>query len=131
MAINPEILRRFTYVPPDEAAKEKHAQIRNAAITFASIIDETVPDGREKAEALTNVQNALMYANAAIATCKPTPAGEQRGPSFPELVAFVEDLGQRVSGLEDMALSFAEESDEEGAEPADGEIVIPVLTSES
>ena len=66
-----EIERRFTYVPPTSNRGALHEDIRAAHKALAHVLDDVLPDGREKALALTQLQDALMWSNAAIATCPP------------------------------------------------------------
>ena len=62
-----EIERRFTYHAPNEDQVRKYGSIRNMALAFAVMIDEEVPDSREKSLALTKLEEAVMHANSAIA----------------------------------------------------------------
>lgn len=63
-----DILHRFAYHPPkDEETKDLHATIRAACRLTAEEINESCPDGREKALAITKMEEAMMWANAAIA----------------------------------------------------------------
>jgi hypothetical protein len=41
--------------------------IRDRALNFAAFIEEKCPDSREKSLAITNLEQAVMWANAAIA----------------------------------------------------------------
>lgn len=58
---------RFVFHPATPATGPRHDAVRAAAIAFAERIAELVPDGRHRALALTAVQEAMMWANAAIA----------------------------------------------------------------
>ena len=44
-----------------------HADVRNRCRVLADFINVTVPDGREKSLAITNLEQAMFWANAAIA----------------------------------------------------------------
>lgn len=68
---SPEILRRFTFVPPTAETRPKYELLNKAFLEIAVLVDETTPEGREKALALTQLQDARMWANAAIATHQP------------------------------------------------------------
>lgn len=57
----------FIYHPPKEGQPELYQVIRARAKTFAHLIDELVPDGREKSLALTKLQETVMWANCGIA----------------------------------------------------------------
>lgn len=63
-----EINRRFDHHAPDEIKIQKHQIARATVKTAAQDFYEFLPEGREKALALTALQEALMWANAAIAT---------------------------------------------------------------
>lgn len=63
-----EINRRFLYKQSSPARVAVHESIRHEFAELAHKIDREVPNGREKALALTELQSALMWANAAIAT---------------------------------------------------------------
>jgi hypothetical protein len=62
-----EIVRRLGYhrATPTTAPIFEHN--RHLAIELAMEWDETLPEGREKACAQTSLQEALMWANAAVA----------------------------------------------------------------
>lgn len=67
MDIYSDLHNRFDYHPADQAKGEKHALMRSYCLALATSIQELVPDGREKALALTKVEEAMMWANAGIA----------------------------------------------------------------
>lgn len=56
----------FTYHAPTPEMQNKFPVIRGAARELAHIINELVPEGREKALAMTKLQEAVMWANAGI-----------------------------------------------------------------
>lgn len=62
-----ELENRYTYHPPTEAKKEKYEIIRSIAFAYATQLNELCPDGREKALALTKLDEVVFWANAAIA----------------------------------------------------------------
>lgn len=63
-----ELAHRFAYHPPaSDGAAAAHATVRDECGNLAGLIDELVPDGREKALAVTKLEEAMMWANAAIA----------------------------------------------------------------
>lgn len=64
---NVQIERAFTYHAPKEGQPEKFESIRLNAKHLAYRIDELCPSSREKALALTKLEEAVMWANAAIA----------------------------------------------------------------
>lgn len=64
----PDLYCRFAYHPPkDDAAVKAHGQVRYEVGDTARVLDELLPDGREKALAITKLEEAMMWANAAIA----------------------------------------------------------------
>jgi hypothetical protein len=58
---------RFTYHPPSEDRARAHVMIRESGKTFAEMVNEYTPDGREKSLALTKIEEAVMWANASLA----------------------------------------------------------------
>jgi hypothetical protein len=70
MANEAEIRRRFTWQPPRPEDKTKFEVVSGGFLDLAHTLDEFLPEGREKALALTALQDARMWANAAIATAK-------------------------------------------------------------
>lgn len=64
---NKDIESRFTYHKPKENDAYKFVAIRRDAKYLASIIDDLVPEGREKSLAITKLEEVVMWANAGIA----------------------------------------------------------------
>jgi hypothetical protein len=62
-----DIGNRFTYHAPKEGQPERYADIRASAQALAHQLDIECPPSREKALALTKLEEAVMWANAAIA----------------------------------------------------------------
>lgn len=62
-----EIERNFTYHPPKGNQPQLYEEIRNNAKELALFINDVCPDSREKSLALTHLETAVMWANAAIA----------------------------------------------------------------
>lgn len=62
-----EIQQRTTYHPPSPGGVERHRQLSMAAASFMAVVSEVCPEGREKALALTNIEQAKMWASAAVA----------------------------------------------------------------
>jgi hypothetical protein len=58
---------RFTYHPPKPGQPETYEYLRKCARNLAGIIDDKCPDSREKSLAITHLEDAVMWANAAIA----------------------------------------------------------------
>ena len=57
----------FKYHAPTELQVERYRQINDAAKDFAKTILRNCPESREASLALTNIQEARMWANASIA----------------------------------------------------------------
>ncbi|WP_107091994.1 MULTISPECIES: DUF7681 family protein [unclassified Streptomyces] len=69
MALTPEeIERRFGYHPADTPERvAAHEEVRAACRDLALLFDGRLPKGREKALALTLCEQAMFWANAAVA----------------------------------------------------------------
>lgn len=65
-----EIERRFTYHAPAPNRVALHEDMREVFKRLAHVLNETLPEGREKSLALTQLQDSMMWTNAAIA-CAP------------------------------------------------------------
>lgn len=57
----------FTYHPPTPEKGELHEEVRTTFKSVAHYMDELLPNSREKALVLTKLEEALLWANAAIA----------------------------------------------------------------
>ena len=62
-----ELEIRFTYHPPKEGQPEKYEALRAKALEMARMIRDNCPESRELALALTNLEQAVFWANAGIA----------------------------------------------------------------
>jgi hypothetical protein len=62
-----QIENNFKYHAPKEGQPEKYNKIRGKAKELAYLIDEECPNSREKSVAFTNLESAIMWANASIA----------------------------------------------------------------
>ena len=58
----PEIEKRVTY----QGQSSRYERLRNTAKDFAYQIEHECPDSRERSLALTKLEEAVMWANAAI-----------------------------------------------------------------
>ena len=67
MMANKELEHRFKYHAPDDMARARHETIRDFCGSLADDIDAMLPDCREKSLAITKVEEAMFWANAAIA----------------------------------------------------------------
>lgn len=62
-----EIEKRFTYHAPKPGQAERYVVLRDCAGEFAELLNAECPESREKSLALTKIEEAVMWANAAIA----------------------------------------------------------------
>jgi len=64
-----DIDKRFTYHPPrSQEDVQAHGEIREAGRKLAVLIDEKITtDCREKSVSITKLEEAVMWANAALA----------------------------------------------------------------
>lgn len=62
-----DLQRRFTYHAPQEGQPARYELIRDYAHGLASLINHQCPESREKSLAVTHLEEAVMWANAAIA----------------------------------------------------------------
>lgn len=64
---NQTIENNFTYHAPKEGQLKKYEAIRSKGKELAYLIDEECPNSREKSLAMTKLEEAVMWANAAVA----------------------------------------------------------------
>lgn len=62
-----ELENRYTHHPPKGDQAERYVKVRAEILATAVLICEHVPDCRERSIALTHLDSAMMFANAAIA----------------------------------------------------------------
>ena len=62
-----QIENAFMYHPPKDGQVERYQKIRDKAKELATLIADETPTSREQAVAITNLEQAVMWANAAIA----------------------------------------------------------------
>lgn len=62
---------RFTYHPPNAEQIDRYQSIRENALTFAWRIKNLTPASREQSLAITKLEEAVFWANAAIARNEP------------------------------------------------------------
>jgi hypothetical protein len=66
----------YTYHTPHGDQVERYQAIRDKAKELATLIVTTSQTSREQSTALTNLETAVMFANAAIARNEPFPTAE-------------------------------------------------------
>lgn len=63
-----ELKNRFDFHPATtEEKRNEHASVRQACLRLAERLNEQLPEGREKALAITHLEEVMLWANAAIA----------------------------------------------------------------
>lgn len=65
-----DLENRFNYHKPDEEKALKHHTARNECHKLALVIVALTPDGREQSLAVTKIEEAMFWANAALARLK-------------------------------------------------------------
>jgi hypothetical protein len=58
---------RFTYHKPSGDQPDRYEKLRAKARELAELINELCPESREKSLAVTQLEQAVMWANASIA----------------------------------------------------------------
>ena len=69
-----EIINTFTYHPPTPARAKLHEEVRGLMIQTTCEINAMLPVSREASIFVTKMQEAQMFANAALAIHTPPPA---------------------------------------------------------
>ena len=65
--IGKQIENCFTYYPPKDDQSNRYVILRKTAKELAYMIVKNTPPSREQSLALTHLEEAIFYANAAIA----------------------------------------------------------------
>jgi hypothetical protein len=65
--MNAKLENNFKYHAPKEGQPEIYVKIREKAKEFAYLIEEVCPESREKALAITKIEESVFWANAGIA----------------------------------------------------------------
>lgn len=73
-----ELNNRFSYHPASGDTAPRYAEVRQAFLELAKFVDDAVPDGRDKALALTELQSAMHWTNSAIAMSTPIADDPER-----------------------------------------------------
>lgn len=64
----PELVELFTYHAPTEEQKHSYTLIRETAMRLAKVINDHCPAGPDRTAAVRKIREAVMTANASIAT---------------------------------------------------------------
>jgi hypothetical protein len=63
-----DIDNRFNYHPPQTSEKvDAHQTVRTELLDIATDLNNLLPEGREKSTAITKLEEAMFWANAALA----------------------------------------------------------------
>lgn len=62
-----ELRNRFRYHAPTPARAAQHEQTRSLLSQVAGYLNDNLPEGREKSIVMTKLEEAMFWANAAIA----------------------------------------------------------------
>lgn len=62
-----DLENRLTYHAPSGTQPQLYGAIRDTALTFAIMLNDLCPESREKSLAITKLEEAVMWAIAAIA----------------------------------------------------------------
>lgn len=62
-----ELVNRFRFHKATEAKGAQHSDVRLKCFKLATDLTNLLPDGREKALAITKLEEVMFWANAAIA----------------------------------------------------------------
>lgn len=66
-----DIAHRFAFhAATTEEKRDAHTSVRQACRTLADFLNEKLPEGREKALAMTNLEEVMLWGNAALARAK-------------------------------------------------------------
>ncbi|WP_339211886.1 hypothetical protein [Paenibacillus sp. FSL L8-0333] len=65
--MNPVIENNFSYHAPKPEQPDIYEQIREKAKELAYLIEEVTPKSREQSLAMTNLEQSVFWANAAVA----------------------------------------------------------------
>ncbi|MGE7129164.1 DUF7681 family protein [Lysinibacillus xylanilyticus] len=65
--VNEQFENNFKYHSPKEGQPERYQLIRDKSKELAYLINGNCPNSREKSLAITNIEQAMMWANASIA----------------------------------------------------------------
>ena len=71
--MNPaDIENRFAFhAAPDQEKCDAHTSVRQTCHALAKFLNEKLPEGREKALAITHLEEVMFWSNAALARNNP------------------------------------------------------------
>lgn len=69
-----DLQARFNFHPVDPEKRQKMELLRSIAHSYATVINETCPDGREKSVSITKLEEVVFWANSALARYEPAQA---------------------------------------------------------
>ena len=79
-----DLTNRFEYHPPaTPEIGDLHGEIRGKCLHFARWMNKNLPPSRELSLAVTKLEEAMMWANAAIARNQPVTTGSTTDPKSP------------------------------------------------
>lgn len=67
-----DLMHRFAFHPATPMTGPQHDKVRTKHALLASWVLQNVPEGRHQSLALTALQEAMMWCNAAVACDTPT-----------------------------------------------------------
>ena len=94
------IQHNFTHHPPKGDQVSRYTLIRGSARACAGTVNRCAPDSREKSLAMTKLEEAVMWANAAIAR---NEQGESAFLDDPE-----ESLRELIRGIDNLLAQYPE-----------------------
>lgn len=63
-----DLKNRFAFHPATTEEKaDAHTSVRNSCYALADFLNNKLPDGREKSLAITHLEEAMLWGNAALA----------------------------------------------------------------
>lgn len=90
-----DVENRFKFHPATEKTGPQHDQVRNTMLRVAKQMVRDLPEGRERSLVLTHLEEAMFWANAAIAR-QPAESSDVPAPQ-PEKVAPAKKTTRRVT----------------------------------
>jgi hypothetical protein len=82
-SVNPDLVNRVSYHPANEVTIPMHEAVRAATLAYMTVLDQILPEGREKSLAFTQAEQAMFWANAAVARSGAAPQEPAKTPGRP------------------------------------------------